>query len=244
VLGQGSALDRPLEVRASWTQTLGPQHQAANDRVGWTERDWREELTSARHRAVSAPATSEPELLRSARAGDQDAFAELVVIHADRVFGALRRFGLDASEADEVAQEVFLRAWRGLARFKECARLSTWLYRIAFNEAHRRLSQPAPPRVELHPDRDDPIASLPDAPHLGPEAQALDHEFQQTLQQALAQLPDDWRAAVVLRDIEGLSTQEAAQVVGARQAAFKSRLHRGRMQLGALLEPYLKLEVG
>jgi RNA polymerase sigma-70 factor (ECF subfamily) len=186
--------------------------------------------------------TSERDLTRSARAGDRDAFAELVLIHADHVHGALRRFGLDASEADEVAQEVFLRAWRGLARFEERAQLSTWLYRIAFNEAQRRLSRRAPPRVELDPDRDDAVVSLPEPPHLGPEAQALDHEFRQTLEQALAQLPHEWRAAVVLRDVEGLSTQEAAQVVGARHAAFKSRLHRGRMQLRALLEPYLQLE--
>ena len=85
---------------------------------------------------------------------------------------------------------------------------------------------------------------MPEAPHLGPEAQALDREFEQTLQLALAQLPADWRAAVVLRDIEGLSTHEAAEIVGAREAAFKSRLHRGRMQLRALLEPYLRLEEG
>jgi len=64
------------------------------------------------------------------------------------------------------------------------------------------------------------------------------------LERALAQLPMDWRAAVVLRDVEGLSTKEAADIVGVRQAAFKSRLHRGRMQLRALLEPYLRLEEG
>jgi RNA polymerase sigma-70 factor (ECF subfamily) len=205
------------------------QHQTGDDRVGKT---------------VSAAATSELKLIRRARAGDQDAFAELVVLHADRVFGALRRFGLDASEADEVAQEVFLRAWRGLARFEERAQFFTWLYRIAFNEAQRRLSHRAPPRVEFDPDRDDPVVSLPEAPYLGPEARALDHEFQQALEQALAQLPDEWRAAVVLRDIEGLSTPEAAQVVGTREAAFKSRLHRGRMRLGDLLEPYLEVEEG
>lgn len=196
------------------------------------------------NRAVSGGPTSEHELIRSARAGDQDAFAELVAIHADRVYGALRRFGLDASEADEVAQEVFLRAWRGLPRFEERARFSTWLYRIAFNEAQRRLSRRAPPLVPPDRDREDSISALPEAPQLGPEARALDHEFEQILEHALAELPDERRAAVVLRDIEGLSTKDAAEVVGARPAAFKSRLHRGRMELRALLEPYLELEEG
>jgi RNA polymerase sigma-70 factor (ECF subfamily) len=190
------------------------------------------------------PAASEQELIRRARGGDEDAFAELVASHADRVYGALRRFGLDATEADEVAQEVFLRAWRGLARFEERARFSTWLYRIAFNEAQRRLERRPAPRARADPDREDPVLALPESPHLGPEAQTLDQEFEQVLERALKQLPDEWRAAVVLRDIEGLSTQEAANIVGVRQAAFKSRLHRGRMQLRALLEPYLKLEEG
>jgi RNA polymerase sigma-70 factor, ECF subfamily len=193
---------------------------------------------------VTGVPSSEHELIRRAQAGDQDAFAELVAIHADRVYRALRRFGLDPGEADEVVQEVFLRAWRGLARFEERARFSTWLYRIAFNEAQRQLSRRVPPRAEPDPDRDDPIVSLAESPHLGPEARALDHEFEQRLDQALTQLPAEWRAAVVLRDIEGLSTQEAAGIVGVRQAAFKSRLHRGRRQLRALLEPYLELEEG
>ena len=160
------------------------------------------------------------------------------------MYGALRRFGLDAGEAEEVAQEVFLRAWRGLGRFEQRAQLSTWLYRIAFNEAHRRLARRAPPRVEPDPEGEDPVAALPEPTHLGPEARALDQEFEAVLERALAQLPPDWRAAVVLRDIEGLSTKEAAEVVGVRQAAFKSRLHRGRMRLRALLEPYLGLEEG
>jgi RNA polymerase sigma-70 factor (ECF subfamily) len=160
------------------------------------------------------------------------------------VYGALRRFGLDAAEADEVAQEVFLRAWRGLARFQERAQLSTWLYRIAFNEAQRRLSRRGPPAAEPDPDGADPVAAIPEDPHLGPEARAIDREFEAVLERALAELPVEWRAAVVLRDIEGLSTEEAAAVVGVRQAAFKSRLHRGRMQLRALLEPYLGLEEG
>jgi RNA polymerase sigma-70 factor, ECF subfamily len=186
----------------------------------------------------------ERELIERARAGDEDAFADLVTAHADRVYGALRRLGLDAGEADEVSQEVFLRAWRGLGRFEGRARLATWLYRIAFNEAQRQLARRGPPPVEPDPEGEDPVESLPEASRLGPEARALDHEFEAILEQALAQLPADWRAAVVLRDIEGLSTREAAEVVSARPAAFKSRLHRGRMRLRALLEPYLELEEG
>ena len=165
-------------------------------------------------------------------------------MHAARVYGALRRFGLDAGEADEVVQEVFVRAWRGLPRFEERARLSTWLYRIAFNEAQRRLSRRGCRHAEPDPEGDDAIASLPESSALGPEAQTLDREFEQTVECALDQLPADWRAAVVLRDLEGLSTQEAAEITGVGEAAFKSRLHRGRMQLRCLLEPYLQLEEG
>ena len=181
-------------------------------------------------------------LIARARAGDERAFAELVTEHSARVYGALRRFGLDPEEADEVAQEVFLRAWRGLARFEERSQFSTWLYRIAFNEAQRRLARRPPPTAFSRPGDEDAIAALADAIDAGPQARTLDREFEQILEQALAQLPADLRAAVVLRDLEGLSTEEAATVAGVRQAAFKSRLHRGRMQLRALLEPYLRLE--
>jgi RNA polymerase sigma-70 factor (ECF subfamily) len=187
---------------------------------------------------------SEHELIRRARTGDQDAFAELVAMHGARIYGALRRFGLDAREADEVAQEVFLRAWRGLSRFEERAQLSTWLYRIAFNEAQRHISRRGPARAEPDADGHDRIAGLADSPELAPEAQALEREFERTLERALDQLPSDWRTAVVLRDLEGLSTREAAEIAGIREAAFKSRLHRGRMQLRSLLEPYLRLEEG
>ena len=187
---------------------------------------------------------TEHDLIGRARAGDQGAFAELVMLHADRVYGALRRFGLEAGDADEVTQEVFLRAWRGLAQFQERAQFSTWLYRIAFNEAQRRLSRRTLPRAQPVPESDaaDPVATLPEPTESGPEAQALAGEFERTLDTALDQLPPEWRAAVVLRDVEGLSTHDAAEVAGVSEAAFKSRLHRGRMQLRALMEPYLGLD--
>lgn len=181
---------------------------------------------------------SETELIDRARGGDEDAFAELVTTHADQVYGALRRFGLTPDEADEVAQEVFVRAWRGLGRFQGRAKLSTWLYRITFNEAQRALSRRRSEGGDVAAD-EDAEAPVSAAEHRGPDTQALDHEFGEVLDRALAQLAPEWRAAVVLRDLEGLSTAEAAEIVGVRQAAFKSRLHRGRMQLRELLAPYL-----
>ena len=185
-------------------------------------------------------ATSEERvLIKRARAGDEDAFEQIVAMHAERVYGALRRFGLDPGEADDVAQEVFLRAWRSLDRFEGRAQLSTWLYRIAFNEAQRRLARNAAATLGTDPGGEDRLRTVQGPAGERPEARLEGRELTAMLDRALRELPDEWRAAVVLRDLEGLSTVEAARAVGVREPAFKSRLHRGRMQLRALLEPYL-----
>ncbi len=86
---------------------------------------------------------SEDVLVQRAAAGDMAAFEELVMRNADRLFASLRRFGLDDAEAQEVAQETFLRAWRALPRFQRRSQFFTWLYRIGFNEAQRRLARRA-----------------------------------------------------------------------------------------------------
>lgn len=182
----------------------------------------------------------ETELIERAKAGDEDAFAEIVAMHADQVYGALRRFGLDPDEADEVSQAVFVRAWRALGRFEGRSKLSTWLYRIAFNEAQRKLAGRRTRGVPVGEGDDDPVTRLPDDEERGPVAQALSDELEEVLDRALGELPDEWRMAVVLRDLEGLSTAEAASIAGVGEAAFKSRLHRGRMQLRELLRAYLQ----
>jgi RNA polymerase sigma-70 factor (ECF subfamily) len=178
-------------------------------------------------------------LVQRASEGDMEAFEELVMRHADGIYAVLRRFGLNDDEARDVAQETFLRAWRGLPRFERRARFFTWVYRIAFNEAQRRLSK-RPPAGAVVSTEERPIDNLPDkAP--GPGDQFEREELRAALAAALRELPVDLRAPVVLRDVEGLSTREAASVLDLGEGAFKSRLHRGRMALRALLGPRLGL---
>lgn len=163
-----------------------------------------------------------------------EAFEELVMRHADRLYMALRRFGLDEGEAQDVAQETFLRAWRSLPRFEGRAQFYTWLYRIGFNEAQRRLGRRSPPGFVAGGDEAAVEAVVDPAP--GPAGSIERAEVQATLAEALRELPVPLRAAVVLRDVEGLSTREAASVLDLGEAAFKSRLHRGRMALRAVLD--------
>jgi len=157
--------------------------------------------------------------------------------HADRLFATLARLGLGDAEAQEVAQETFLRAWRGLARFEGRSSFFTWLYRIAFNEAQRTLARRPPAGVIVSSELES-VAQLPDD-RAGPPALVESQEFRSALRLALAELPVDLRAPVVLRDVEGLSTQQAAEVLQLGEAAFKSRLHRGRMALRGLLAPVI-----
>ena len=179
------------------------------------------------------PVGGDDTLVSRARAGDTEAFEELVMLHAGRLHAALRGFGLDESEAQEVAQESFLRAWRGLHRFEGRSLFSTWLYRIGFNEAQRRLAK-HPPAGTFVSTSERPVDELPDAA-TGPAGRAEQRELRTALARALQHLPPKLRAAVILRDVEGLSTEEAATVLELGEAAFKSRLHRGRMALHALL---------
>lgn len=179
----------------------------------------------------------EDALVERAAGGDMAAFEELVLRHADRLYASLRRFGLDDAEAQEVAQETFLRAWRSLPRFERRSQFYTWLYRIGFNEAQRRLARRPAPGLTVSTE-EHPLEDLADR-RPGPDEEAELGELRIALERALGELPVDLRAPVVLRDIEGLSTREAASLLKLGEPAFKSRLHRGRMALRGLLRPWL-----
>ncbi len=179
----------------------------------------------------------EQALVSRAKAGDRTAYETLVRHNADRLFAVVLRFSTTESDAEEATQEAFLRAWRSIERFRGDARFFTWLYRIGVNEAKRILERrPAAGTVVSVEDRpiDDVADEAPDA-----HARIETAELREALEQSIRHLPEKYRAAVVLRDIERLSTAEAAELLGLREAAFKSRLHRGRMTLRADVARYV-----
>ncbi len=179
------------------------------------------------------PAEAEASLLARAQAGDVSAFEHLSGAYADRLFMLLLRLLGDRSEAEDVAQEVMLRAWQGIARFRGRSSYFTWLYRIAVNEASRALEKRArrPAGVSIGAYE----LQLPASPAHDPSWQAENSELRRALGQALAQLPPTLRTVIVLRDVEGLSTQQAAEIAGVSQAAFKSRLHQARLRVRAAI---------
>jgi RNA polymerase sigma-70 factor, ECF subfamily len=174
-------------------------------------------------------APTEASLLARAQAGDVAAFERLSGAYADRLFMLLFRLLGDRSEAEDVAQEVMLRAWRGIASFRGQSSYFTWLYRIAVNEANRALDRRARQSAGVALGARE--LDLPTAPAEDPSRQAENSELRRALARALAGLPPALRTAIVLRDVEGLSTQEAAQIAGVGQAAFKSRLHQARLRV-------------
>jgi RNA polymerase sigma-70 factor (ECF subfamily) len=176
---------------------------------------------------------NEQRLIARAQAGDRLAFEELVRIHADRLYAVVLRLCAGPHEAEEVTQEAFLRAWRAIGRFDGRSQLFTWLYRIGVNEARRRARSRARGLygVSLEEAPGEP-PDLTDAPEPRAERSAL----RAALERSVRSLPLDYRAPLVLRDIEGLSTQEAAEILGISEAALKSRLHRARVLVREALE--------
>lgn len=175
---------------------------------------------------------SDAQVVERARAGDLDAFDELVRRYSGRVYGMLARIVGDRALAEDAAQETFVRAWRAIGNFRGDAKFSTWLYRIAVNEANRLLAREA--RREVVP-YDDTMEDIPDLASDTP-AQLETLELRAQIEAGLAALPDHYRVAVVLRDVEGLSNEEAAAALDLNLRNFKSRLHRGRMALREQLE--------
>lgn len=166
----------------------------------------------------------EGELVARAMQGDLDAFAALVRLHEHRVRAVLLRLLDDERDVEEATQDTFVQAWRNLERFRGDAALSTWLYRIAVNEALARLRRKRPTIVEVDDTAEAPRQSEP-------EPAAERRELHAYLAERVRQLPLDYRAPLVLRDLVGLSNEEVAAILDLSVPAAKSRIHRARMRI-------------
>jgi RNA polymerase sigma-70 factor (ECF subfamily) len=179
---------------------------------------------SALNQTPGGKTVQELDLVRRAKAGSREAFGQLVFRYQLPVYRVVRGILNDPSASEDVAQEVFLKAFAGLARFRGEAGIFTWLYRIAVNEALRARKQRG--FVDL-----DAVAEV-EAP--APEPDAEPAPTLATLEALLKKLPDDYRAIVVLRDLEGLSYAEISETLEIPLGTVESRLFRARQELRTL----------
>lgn len=188
-------------------------------------------------------------LMRQTGAGDEAAFAELVHRHQGRVIGTVARMlGADAAaDAEDVAQQVFVRVWKSAARYEPTAKFTTWLFTITrnlvFNELRRRKSRPTfsldvPSDPTGESDARTRESADPAAP--APDERIREQEVQRAIDEAVAQLPEMQRMALVLRRYEDLPYEEIARVLDLTIPAVKSLLFRARIDLRERLAGFLE----
>ena len=175
------------------------------------------------------------ELVEDAQNGSHEAFASLVSRYQVRVFNMARAATRNDADADDLAQEVFIKVFRGLKGFRGDSSFRTWLYRVAVNVFRTHHARPGlfgwfRREEPAHADGDDPLAGVP-----APGDLETDVGTRQAIDAALRRLPADLRTAVRLRDIEGLHYQEIADVVGIPIGTVMSRIARGRAALRPML---------
>jgi RNA polymerase sigma-70 factor, ECF subfamily len=184
--------------------------------------------------------TSDEELLEQARTGDRGALERLLERHQRRVF----RFGMkmcgEEEDAKDVLQETLIAAARGIRDFRGASSVSTWLYTIArsFCIKRHRTSKFAPDQIESIEERAREVKGMADASR-GPEDAAVGNQVRAALQSAIGSLEPMYREVLVLRDVEGLSAPEVAEVLGLSVEAVKSRLHRARVAVRERIAPVL-----
>ena len=186
----------------------------------------------------------EAELVSELQAGSETAFDWLVTHYHAPVYNLILSMLGDTSDAADGSQEVFLKAFRGIRKFRQGSSLKTWLYRIAIREAlnHKRW-------FKRHLQKNVSIDAEPEGGHaaieiedLGatPFEQLASREIQIAVQHGLQEVPDVFRTAVILRDLEGLSYEEVSEVLECSVGTVKSRILRGRRALRQVLEPFLR----
>lgn len=182
---------------------------------------------------------AELDLMTAARNGDAKAMERLLALHEPRIY----RFGLrmcgNEADARDVLQETLLTAFKNISSFRGDSQLSTWLFQVArsfcIKQRRRREGEPA-----THDSLEDASARSVASESTGPDGRTHARQVGEVIQAAIGTLSDDYREALVLRDVEGMSAEEAAEVVGIEVGALKSRLHRARVQLKQSLAAVLE----
>jgi RNA polymerase sigma-70 factor (ECF subfamily) len=195
---------------------------------------------------------NEASLLAGLRAGDQAAYEQLVRTYSGRLLAVTRRFLRSEEDAKDALQDAFLSAFRALHTFAEGSLLSTWLHRIAVNAALMKLRtrrrkpedsiEDFLPRYREDGHREDGHIDSPTKPWKEPDTLLERQETRTLVRECIDRLPESYRTVLLLRDIEELDTEEAAQVLGISPNAVKIRLHRARQALRTLLDPYFREE--
>jgi RNA polymerase sigma-70 factor, ECF subfamily len=188
----------------------------------------------------------EAALLAKMQAGDGDAFEECVRAYCGPMLRVARRILRNELDANDAVQDAFLSAFKGISKFKGESRLCTWLHRIVVNATLGQLR-----RQQRHPEN-----SIEDfLPHFGegehqidpparwketPEIMVQNKETRELVSQCIDRLPESYRIVLLLRDIEGLSTDDTSRSLGASTAVVKTRLHRARQALRSMLDPHFR----
>lgn len=178
---------------------------------------------------IGSPNTDDQFLIQRCLDGDADSYAALVDRYKSMAYTTAYRMVGDAASADDIAQESFIAAYKALAKFRRDSRFSTWLYSIVMNKSRDFL------RAERETVGLDEISDVRQSPLPSPERTARHHQERDALQQALDQLPRDYREVLILKHIEELEYQEISRILAVGVPALKVRAHRGREMLKRLL---------
>jgi RNA polymerase sigma-70 factor (ECF subfamily) len=196
--------------------------------------------------STTKPLPTEGEMLPGLRAGEAEAFEAFVRRFCDPMYYVAKRILQNEDDTKEVMQEAFMQAFRKIDQFEGRSQLSTWLHRIVINTALKKLRtrQRNPERSieELLPhfSDDEHHRSSPAEWQSSVEELVVRKELRLLVQKRIEQLPESYRTVILLRDIEGLDTEETAKLLDTSTMVVKTRLHRARQALKTLLEPDLK----
>ena len=194
---------------------------------------------------MAPPTDPDAALMLRAKRGDRAAFTELVEKYKQPVMNFVYRTLRDETEAEDLAQNVFLQVYKSRSRYKQTAKFSTWLFTIArnlcLNELRRRSRHPAESLEESHAEHEDqPKQQYEDKANISPPDSLLHGELARKIDEALADLPENQRSAILLCRQDDVSYEQIAKILGCSLSATKSLIHRGRETLKEKLKPYLQ----